>query len=98
MGGAAYARNDNPDEAIGNAWRHLYRCYVEGTLDEQYQKEVLDADAIQQGLADGLLLRDERLSNALTLLIPSARIDHSPHARAIWDEEGPRENRPSPTK
>lgn len=71
-GGAAYARNDHLDESLGNTWRHLYKRYLDGRLDEEYQKEVLEADAIEQGLADGLLLRDERLSNALALLMPSA--------------------------
>ena len=65
MGGAAYARNDHLDKDIGYTWRHLYKRYVDGTLDEVYQQEVLEADAIEQGLKDGLLLRDERLSDSL---------------------------------
>lgn len=83
MGGAAYARNDHLDKDIGNTWRHLYKRYVDGTLDDVYRKEVLEADAIEQGLKDGLLLRDERLSNALALLMDSARIDRPANARAF---------------
>ena len=88
LGGAAYARNDHLDKDIGNIWRHLYTCYVDGTLDEVYQKEVLEADAIEQGLAGGVLIRDERLSNALAPLMSSARIDSPANTRAFGTRRG----------
>ena len=64
-GGAAYARNRELDSAFGATWRHLYRLYGEGTLDEAYDREVLDEDAIAAGLASGALVRDRRLMQVL---------------------------------
>jgi glycosyltransferase involved in cell wall biosynthesis len=64
-GGAAYARNTELDQATGSAWRHLYRLYLDGRLDEAYDKELLAEEEIVGGLTTGMLVRDDRLVRAL---------------------------------
>jgi hypothetical protein len=73
LGGAAYARNEDLDPTVGNTWRWLYARYLEGKLDEEYASQVLDRHAIENGLADGTLIRDERLKEALGPLMPPQR-------------------------
>jgi glycosyltransferase involved in cell wall biosynthesis len=64
-GGAAYARNAELDPAIGKTWRDLYQAYLHGKFDEAYANEVLADQQIASGLATGVLVRDERLAQAL---------------------------------
>ncbi|HEV2740329.1 MAG TPA: glycosyltransferase family 2 protein [Candidatus Elarobacter sp.] len=64
-GGAAYARNTELDQATGSAWRFLYGLYLDGELDEVYDKEVMAEEEIAVGLAAGALVRDNRLVGAL---------------------------------
>jgi glycosyltransferase involved in cell wall biosynthesis len=64
-GGAAYARNTELPDNVGKTWRHLYRLYLDGQLDQAYTKELQTDDQIATGLATGALVRDERLIDAL---------------------------------
>jgi len=57
-GGRAYERNVNP---VGGTWRHLYEIWKKGELESFYQASVVDDAAIQRGLRDGSLVREERL-------------------------------------
>jgi hypothetical protein len=51
---------------IGSTWRKLYSDYVKnGTLKEYYYGLIPDADQLQLSLADGRLIEDHRLLNAL---------------------------------
>jgi hypothetical protein len=74
-GGAAYARNTDLDPGIGITWRYLYQLYQEDKLDQVYEKELMTEEQIDHGLAKGVLLRDERLIDALNSLyvVPQAR-------------------------
>ena len=67
--GAAYARNEHLDPTIGETWRRLYARHREGKLDDEYASQVLDQHAIETGLAEGTLVRDERLKEALAALM-----------------------------
>jgi hypothetical protein len=64
-GGAAYERNTELDGGMGSTWRALYRLHLAGRFDEAFANELLSDDEIALGLADGTLVRDERLANAL---------------------------------
>ncbi|HEY6235650.1 MAG TPA: glycosyltransferase family 2 protein [Candidatus Elarobacter sp.] len=64
-GGAAYERNTALDRAIGSTWRSLYELHLAGRFDEAFSKELLSEDEIARGLADGTLVRDDRLTAAL---------------------------------
>jgi hypothetical protein len=64
-GGAAYERNTELDRGIGSTWRALYHMHLAGRFDEAFAKELLSEDEIAHGIADGTLVRDERLANAL---------------------------------
>jgi len=70
LGGAAYARNEHLDPTVGGTWRWLYARYLEGKLDEEYANQVLDHHTIEKGLAEGSLIHDERLKEALGVLMP----------------------------
>jgi hypothetical protein len=61
-GGAAYERNARLPVAVGGTWRSLYRdLRAHGTLDRYGVEQAYDARRVQTELADGRLLRDERL-------------------------------------
>ena len=64
-GGSAYARNTELSAAMGETWRSHYELYLAGRLDEAIASEVFSEEAIEQGLAAGALVRDERLIAAL---------------------------------
>lgn len=61
-GGAAYGRNQELPEAIGNTWRTLYRVYQQGGLPAWWQQALLTDEAIAARLRDGSLVRDDRLA------------------------------------
>ncbi len=69
-GGAAYERNTELGPGVGSTWRSLYRLHLAGRLDEVFSKEVLSENEIARGLADGTLVRDERLKTALAERLP----------------------------
>ncbi len=60
VGGAAYERNTEVQGA-GKTWRMLYEKLKRGELEQYYRSQELEAGAIAQGLAEGRLVRDERL-------------------------------------
>ncbi len=64
-GGAAYARNTELDPSLGRTWRYLYQLYLDGTLDQAYERELLTEEQTLSGLATGALVRDVRLMGAL---------------------------------
>jgi glycosyltransferase involved in cell wall biosynthesis len=64
-GGAAYARNTELPYHAGLAWRRLYEQYLEGRLDEAYDSALLTEERVAGGLANGDLVRDRRLIDAL---------------------------------
>jgi hypothetical protein len=61
LGGAAYERNAYLDKAVGSTWRMLYQKLERGELEDYYRAQELDAAALEQGIASGRLVRDERL-------------------------------------
>jgi glycosyltransferase involved in cell wall biosynthesis len=67
-GGAAYARNRDLPPGIGATWRHLYALHQAGELESVFRKELFSADDVATGLASGMLVRDERLADALASL------------------------------
>ncbi len=64
-GGAAYQRNRELSDTVGETWRYLYALYIDGKLDEAFEREALTDEQIARGLAAGTLVRDDRLSDAL---------------------------------
>jgi len=65
-GGRAYERNANLH--LGGTWRQLYELWKNGELEPYYRASVPDDAAIERGLLDGSLVRDERLKHALLKL------------------------------
>ena len=64
-GGAAYARNSELDDNVGETWRYLYALYVDGKLDQEFERELMTEEEVARGLAAGALVRDERLIDTL---------------------------------
>ena len=60
-GGSAYERN--PDPHIGATWRHLYEVWKTGGLEPFYRSAIVDDAAIEEGLKNGRLVREERLKD-----------------------------------
>jgi hypothetical protein len=67
-GGAAYERNAELPPEVGNTWRELYEVWRRGDLEQRYDALLLDDDAIEAGLRDGRLVRDDRLKTFLASL------------------------------
>ncbi|HUD85450.1 MAG TPA: glycosyltransferase family 2 protein [Xanthobacteraceae bacterium] len=65
-GGAAYERNTHLPIELGATWRYLYGLYRRGELEAYYRASVADQEAIERGLKDGHLVRDERVRAALS--------------------------------
>lgn len=63
-GGAAYARNTELPYSDGLTWRHLYQMYLDGRLDEAYERAALTDEQVARGLAAGDLVRDTCLIDA----------------------------------
>lgn len=61
LGGAAYERNTVEPWESGSGWRTRYEDYKGGRLPDWWATQVLQPDAIEQGLGDGTLVRDLRL-------------------------------------
>ncbi len=64
-GGAAYARNTELPQEVGHQWRRLHARQQDGTFDEEWAALLLSDEAVAAGLADGSLVRDERLVGLL---------------------------------
>jgi hypothetical protein len=65
LGGRAYARNDVLPPNVGLMWRTLYESWQRGELEALYHANVVDEATAQRRLADGSLILDERLRDAL---------------------------------
>jgi len=63
-GGAAYARNTRL-AGMGGTWRYLYDLYSKGELERWWEKQLYDDARIEAGLADGTLVRDDRIQSFL---------------------------------
>jgi hypothetical protein len=60
-GGSALARNTELPASIGATWRHLYKILKNGDLEVYYRAQILDEAAINLGLREGHLIRNDRL-------------------------------------
>lgn len=67
-GGAAYTRNTYLPWEVGATWRHLYEVWQHGELESYYRASVADDAAVERGLREGRLVRDERVKDALARL------------------------------
>lgn len=65
-GGAAYARNTELPQEVGHQWRRLHALQESGGFDEEWAGLLLSDEAVAAGLADGSLVRDERLVGLLS--------------------------------
>jgi hypothetical protein len=61
-GGAAYARNNELPQSIGNTWRTLYKTYQEeGNLENYVCSHRYSHDRLIKEIGDGRLVSDTRL-------------------------------------
>jgi hypothetical protein len=67
-GGAAYARNTELPLTVGDTWRYLYSLHLAGRLGSWYAEQIFSDARLAAGLANGTLVRDERLVHALAEL------------------------------
>jgi len=65
-GGAAYERNHDVPEHYGRRWRSMLALQRSGEFGALYADVVLDDDAVAAGIARGELVRDRRLTDALS--------------------------------
>lgn len=61
-GGAAYERNKELPENVGNTWRYLFDLYKSDKLQDYYDKQVFGIDSIPE-LKEKNVIKDERLLN-----------------------------------
>lgn len=74
-GGAALERNPAFPPNLVATWRMLYGLLLNGELESYYESLVLSDAAVASGLANGTLVRDERLLDALDELYSKAGAD-----------------------
>jgi hypothetical protein len=72
-GGQAYERNTDATANMGAHWRDNYKRFKEGTLKESWERRAHDPSAVQQGVAEGRLVLDRRLADALVKVRASKR-------------------------
>jgi hypothetical protein len=70
--GAAFAANTRLDPGIGWHMREDYQLLLDGELARTWARRQPDAAAVAAGLAEGTLVRDNRLTDRLTALLPAA--------------------------
>lgn len=70
-GGAAYARNTEVEPSIGATWRYLYKIWQAGALKDYFRAKTLDQGSIEQGLATGTLVEDDRLRRHFSNYAPA---------------------------
>jgi hypothetical protein len=63
-GGSAYEAPGSPP-MVGGTWRHAYRLWQAGRLNELYDPHVLTPDRVAQRLVSGTIVRDARLRDLL---------------------------------
>jgi len=66
LGGAAYERNTHLDKNIGSTWRHLYKQYLEGKLEDHYRTQRPDNTSILKLIEKQRLINDQYLLNYIT--------------------------------
>jgi hypothetical protein len=71
-GGSAYAANTRLPDQVGWHWREDYARLLAGELPSVHAARQRTPDAIRAGLAAGTLVRDARLRDRLTTLLPNA--------------------------
>jgi hypothetical protein len=72
QGIAAVEANPRLPASTGAHWRRLYRDYYEhGRLADYYNDRALTAEQIEAGLADGTLVQDTRIRDALRAIDPA---------------------------
>lgn len=64
-GGQAYERNAEAAPHMGSHWRDNYALYKAGTLHERWSRRVHDEERIAREVAEGRLVLDRRLADAL---------------------------------
>lgn len=72
-GGQAYERNTDTTLNMGAHWRDNYTRFKNGTLRESWGRRAHDASAVEKGIAEGRLVVDRRLAEALALVRASRR-------------------------
>jgi hypothetical protein len=72
VGGSSLASNPELATGFGWHWRADYERLLDGTLEQEWQSRQLTAEQATAGLAAGRLVRDDRLANHLTDLVPRA--------------------------
>lgn len=65
LGGQAYERNQHLPKGMGNTWRHLYQEWTAGRLPEAYAADAMDQAGAETGVAEGDLVMDTRIRDAL---------------------------------
>ena len=64
-GGQAYERNQTQAAQGGGTWKKLYKEYQQNGLVDFYRKQSMTAKQLEQGLREGELVSDRRLSDYL---------------------------------
>jgi hypothetical protein len=62
-GGQAYERNTTHNAQAGSTWRNLYKEYQRNGLVDYYRKQTFSPSQVEQGLRDGTLISDRRLTD-----------------------------------
>ena len=63
-GGAAYERNTELSQNIGNTWRNLYnQLKQDGNLDEYLSNNIYTKKRLETELSDNILIEDSYLKN-----------------------------------
>lgn len=67
-GGQAYERNAEASSNMGAHWRDNYTRFKNGELGATWARRAHDAAAVEKGIAEGKLVEDTRLADALAQL------------------------------
>jgi hypothetical protein len=72
VGGASMAANPTGDPSVCWHWRADHERLRDGTLEQVWAARQLTTAGVRAGLAEGLLVRDDRLARRLAELVPGA--------------------------
>jgi hypothetical protein len=67
-GGAAYARNSELPESVGETWRALYRGRDDGSIRAHYDSVVIDEEHLETVMLERNLVSDRRLDEYMRAL------------------------------
>lgn len=70
MGGAALECNTRLPSQVGSTWRQQLRMEEQGELDAHLRRQFHDSRRIEDGLANGELIEDERFADYMASLLP----------------------------